>query len=174
MDSTLLAKFPCGGIWWKVQHPSAQAWQQAFYEQDAGLLSRNSTVCPKTNDRSYAKEKMNVREPIANSKKYTLKPVCEYLLDMIDPYATLYTKMQKIDAMQWFKQRLFNFVSSDAHMHLGPKKSRVLSMWLSGNSCKADSETIVREFVNLLMGDRVPEAMVLHLDRRGNWFVKEE
>lgn len=170
MDSTLLAKFPCGAIWWKVQHPAAESWQQAFYEpQEVTNPTTNTNDYLHTNEASRSRH-----EPSAMSRKYSLKPVCEYLLDMIDPYASLYTKMQKIDAMQWFKQRLFNFVSSDAHMYLGPKKSRVLSMWLSGNSCKPDSETIVREFVNLLMGDRVPEVMVLHLDRRGNWFVKEE
>lgn len=162
MDSDMLSKFPCGGGWWKIQHPFVGEWQQSFYDappDKPAIASDANTHVPRS----------EVRTNVPRGKNPT-KTVCEYILQTIDPCASLYTKTQTLDALQWLKQRLFNFVSSDAHLYLGPKKSRILSSWLSGNSCKPDSETIVREFVELILGENAKN-IVLQLDRRGNWYV---
>jgi hypothetical protein len=104
--------------------------------------------------------------------KYTTTPLWNTILDNIDPCASLYTCSQRVDALQWLKERLFNFVASEAHTYLGPKKSRVLSMWLSGNSCNADSEPIIRFFIELLFGEKGAN-MNMVLDKRGNWLHKQ-
>jgi hypothetical protein len=171
MDTEWMSKFPCGGSWWKVQHPAASEWQQAFYE---------GTVVERVPPPSSAAP-VQPSHPTREARKHEhmqdrtrgMVPVCEYIMDAIDPCASLYTVTQKLDAVQWLKQRLFNFVSSDAHMYLGPKKSRVLSTCLSGNPSKVDYEPIVREFITLLLGEAV-QATALHLDRRGQWFVKSK
>lgn len=192
MDQDFISKFPCGGTWWKVQHPEVQVWQQAFYE--SAVVNTQSTetfvgkdllawagkdtmeATPTSQNHAPIKEEVPVQRGVNRREpRMKLKNVCEYILEVLDPCASLYTTMQKLDATQWLKQRLFNFVSSDAHLYLGPKKSRILSAWLSGNPCKPDSETIVRDFVMRLVGENHAneQTMQLHMDRRGNWFVKE-
>lgn len=180
MDSELIAKFPCGGGWWKVLHPAATTWQQAYYvhevESDDQLSSvkqnmKDSIVAPTHSSTYNSVQTTTHNKNKPNTERLNLKTICEYIMDLIDPCASLYTKPQRMDALQWLKQRLFNFVSSDTHMYLGPKKSRILSMWLSGNPCKPDSETIIREFIELLLGEGSKD-IALHMDRRGNWFVK--
>jgi hypothetical protein len=173
MDSELIAKFPCGGGWWKVHHPAAGDWQQSHYETDCQPREVREEHQQPHIQNEKEERRANKQPPLARRERErtSTKTVCEYIMDAIDPCASLYTTSQKLDALQWLKQRLFNFVSSDAHLYLGPKKSRTLSMWLSGNSCKPDSESIVREFVQLLLGENAKD-VVLHLDRRGQWFVK--
>lgn len=165
MDTELIMKFPCGGSWWTVRHPAACEWQQSFYEGVPSATIPAPMPVPST-------PSAQPRQPRSKDVRTNqLVPVCEYIMNTIDPCASLYTVMQKMDAVQWLKQRLFNFVSSDAHMYLGPKKSRVLSLWLSGNASKPDTESMVREFLEFLLGDRAKD-VALHMDRRGQWFVK--
>ena len=199
MDTNLITKFPCGGTWWKVQHPAANQWQQAFYEGSHHEDNAPHTPTAKSQGRVEGRAERRTEERAerraegrahgahgAHGEREKVRtggltPLCDYIMNMIDPCASLYTVAQKMDAVQWLKQRLFNFVSSDAHMYLGPKKSRVLSVWLSGNASKPESEGIVHEFVEFLLvnnynnqknkDDTTP--MVLHLDRRGQWFVKK-
>lgn len=181
MDNVLISKFPSGGSWWRVQHVDAGKWQQSFYigeptrtpEDNSGNGNANANTNTYTKHNNTRVEKVRKDESQKERERTKMKNVCEYIMDAIDPCASLYTPMQRMDALQWLKQRLFNFVSSDAHLYLGPKRSRTLSMWLSGNSCKPDSEPIVREFVNMLLGDHSQsQSLSLFLDRRGNWLVQ--
>lgn len=142
-----------------MQHPACDSWQQRHYDEPAAsplqLQTEGGVVRPE--------------RPRGRERDAPQRCVFDYVLEAIDPCASLYTPTQKIDATNFVRHRLFNFVSSEAYKELGPKKSRVLSVWLSGNPSKEESRGIVLQFLQFLLDEKAPSA--ISLNRRGHWFV---
>lgn len=182
MESDIIDKFPSGGIWWRVQHRNCDTWQQKSYDKPSEHVfsfkiktKQNGTEDTYTHNNhngniSHDSSRLKQRHE-GGRQRNTMISICDAILNEIDPCATLYTNSQKIDASTWLRQRLFNFVSSDAYTYLGPKKSRILSSWLSGNPCKPDTESIISDFLSFLLGADKVHAWKLHNDRRGQWWI---
>lgn len=100
--------------------------------------------------------------------------VLEAVLDAIDPCASLYNFAQRQDAVDVLRCKLLAFVTGPAHAYFGPKRSRLLAMWLSGNrsSSKTDLTDIIKRFVAFIL-DADPGWRIEYIERngRGLWVV---
>lgn len=165
MECDLFSKFPSGGSWWSIQHPAHTQWKQHAYETPFSSPIQNVVhEEPKHKQKDYT-------FPRKHEVAIRMVPLIEYMLDAIDPCASLYTPSQKADAVQYMRQRFFDFVTSQAHTYFGPKKSRILAVWLSGNSCKQESHAVIVDFVSFMLGDQA-RRWELILNRKGTWMKK--
>ena len=161
---SIFEKLPCGGDWWKISYPEGERWGQHVYG-----ASETKSVQQKVCVEAPAVKSTEVQ---ARSARIQCVSLLDKVLCAIDPYAELYTKSQYMDALCYLKERLFRFVTGEAHVTLGPKRSRTLSMWLSGNPCKQDHLDIVRQFVDHLTEGRAQEWDIT-VDRFGRCVVKK-
>jgi hypothetical protein len=155
-----------------VQHSGAQKWQQCHYDAPSSEVKDTSHQDPISTKQVTLPVAIITVKTQTKTKSITI-PLWNAILEILDPYASLYTASQKTDASQWLRERLFNFVASEAHTYLGPKKSRILSTWLSGNRCTQESESIIRWFIDYMFGEKSTH-INLFLDKRGNWLHKHE
>lgn len=179
MEESIFAKLPSGGSWWNIRHPEHVAWQQQPYEEaDAkvGVILQQRKA--RAENDAVETEAPSTQLQGALGGGHAPKPkeprktyVFHKLLGMLDPCASLYTSSQRADALQHLRGRLLAFVSGPAHPYLGPKRSRVLSIWLSGNRVSKDNGngTILEEFLQFLTDGT---AWNLDVTQHGDWYVK--
>jgi hypothetical protein len=164
MDEALFSKLPLGNDWWKISYPHTEAWWQAPYEPlpVRAKPTHNVHVTPSA---PQIKHRAHVSVP-SNAKG---TPIWLDILRRLDPCCDLYHRTQQQDAMACIRKRLLEFVLGPAQHHFGPKKSRYLASWLSGNRVDATEATpIIKDFLRFMFDS----AMDVSQDAHGKWFVK--
>jgi hypothetical protein len=163
IDETLFDKLATGAAWWNIQHSARAKWEQQHYDNPKPTTPEE--VWPKVPP--AAPKVACVREaprPVQGT------PVLQRILEEIDPYVTLYTKEQNADALELVRTRMLAFVTGLAHPYFGPKKSRILSSWLSNNKVGEDSGPIIRGFLTFLFGSKFETSNVV-LGPRHTWMI---
>lgn len=177
MEVSLFERLPSGGAWWNVLHPAADKWSQGPYEQ-----AHRPTIAPRSNPMqpAHAGEPQPKKDVCRGfTQEVANKPAApprggvrafQAVLEALDPCSSLYTKDQAADAMNTVRERLLGFVTGLAHSYFGPKKARVLSLWLSNNRIKGEDAPILEEFLGFLLEDKAV-GWTLAPGPRGEWFV---
>lgn len=168
MDPVLFDKLPSGGALWNIRHERSKDWVQQFYEAPEKPSECVSPVVTAPHTSPDRKQKLNI-ERVSGRPNGT--PVLGKILDVLDPCSTLYTPDQHRDAVDAVRMRLLAFVTGLAHPYFGPKKSRMLSKWLSNNKCDPEYQSVIQEFCAFLLEDKA-QTWVIESAPRGDWYVK--
>jgi hypothetical protein len=163
MDPQLFDRLPSGGTWWNVAAECAPSWMQTSYEAPVAPPPRPAVAASVAPKKPWEGKAVGERD--------LMTPVWKRVLQAIDPYCSLYTKDQERDAIDTVRVRLLAFVTGLAHPYFGPKKSRILSMWLSNNRVEANNAGIIQEFLSFLLEDRAADWQVCQ-GPRFEWYVK--
>lgn len=171
MDQVLFDKLPSGGSWWNIQHVAKDSWAQRFYTRDP--LEESQTEKPKTANMKFDSF---IQEAPQTSPKQTVTndvsiPIWKCILDVLDPCSSLYTREQFQDATDTVRTKFLSFVTGLAHPYFGPKKSRVLSSWLSNNKVAKENANIIQEFLVFIFEDKAANWTVVS-GKRGEWLIK--
>lgn len=176
MDPVLFDKLPSGGSWWNIQHFAKDTWVQRFYTRDLSLDSVEQKPKPvnmkfDTFIQHSPSSKSKQTDCAEEGKNDVLTPIWKCIMDTLDPCSSLYTREQFQDATDTVRTRFLSFVTGLAHPYFGPKKSRVLSSWLSNNKVMKENANIIQEFLLFIFEDKAANWTVVS-GKRGEWLIK--
>ena len=107
-------------------------------------------------------------------KKTAVIDLLSEIIKTMDPYAALYSAENMRDAAQTIRESFLEFVTGPAHKWLGPKKSRTLALWLSGNKIPSDRANILKEFLTFMLEEPFTSSWTdMFQDKSGNWYVRK-
>lgn len=181
MNTAIFDKMPCGASWWNIRHPSAADWMQNPYGDSESVMpskvikqnnsNTSASLVPKFSFIRDEQDRRNIMEQSEKQKSRCRQTVIEATLEAIDPCASLYTHSQRMDALEVVRTRLLQFVSGSVYAHLGPKKSRILSAWLSGNRIDPCNAALIQEFMNFLLEEKAADWIVTP-SPHGKWYCE--
>ena len=91
----------------------------------------------------------------SDGRKIERMPAMKYAVQIIDEMAMLYTESMMSIAVTILKQRWMEWITSEiGSKYFGPKKSRFILSWLSGNRLdQVVGEKIISEFLRWMLDD---------------------
>jgi hypothetical protein len=99
--------------------------------------------------------------------------VFEYILMKIDEVYSIYPKSLKENASSLLKNKLEKIVTSvDGLVFFGPRKTRSIIAWLSGNSITDTSEPIIAGFLSWILDEIIiSDKKKIHSSIEYNWIL---
>ena len=135
MDDIIYSKLPSGGSLWEYKNEHSSKYIQKHYDNpnSENPIYKINTVIKTNRDKTRKKTLMN------------------YVINTIDPLASLYTSKMYEQAENIFKDKLIDIISKGPiYQWLGPKKSRSLLSWITHNNHGVidDIGKIIAEFLS--------------------------
>ena len=119
MDDIIYSKLPSGGSLWEYKSDYSNKYVQKYYDNlnSDNPIYKINTIIKTNRDKTRKKTLMN------------------FIINTIDPLASLYTSKMYEQAENIFKDKLVDIISKGPiYQWLGPKKSRSLLSWITHNN----------------------------------------
>jgi len=126
-------------------------------QMTTGQTTLNALIDTDTDNRDT-----NIDSNVANAKVTEIDitkethEVFEYILEKIDNLYPIYSQSMKETANKMLKLKLQDIVASpDGQLYFGPRKTRSIVAWISGNPIAENSEIIIAGFIAWILDESV-------------------